>query len=73
MESAVSAKDFDKAQFYREQEQVARENLQFVREKFDVRSSARKVVVVARRDRRGRLEVDRRAARRRSTRTKATS
>ena len=45
MESAVSAKDFDKAQFYREQEQVARENLQFVREKFDVRSSARKVVV----------------------------
>jgi ATP-dependent Clp protease ATP-binding subunit ClpC len=45
MESAVSQKDFDKAQFYREQEQVARENLQFVREKFDVRSSARKVVV----------------------------
>ncbi len=45
MESAVSAKDFDKAQFYREQEQVARENLQFVREKFDVRSSARKVIV----------------------------
>src|SRR5687767_4095796 len=45
MESAVSAKDFDKAQFYREQEQVARENLQFVREKFDVRSSARRVIV----------------------------
>ena len=45
MESAVSRKDFDKAQFFREQEQVARENLQFVREKFDVRSSARKVVV----------------------------
>jgi ATP-dependent Clp protease ATP-binding subunit ClpC len=45
MESAVSQKDFDKAQFYREQEQVARENLQFVREKFDVRSSARRVVV----------------------------
>ena len=45
MESAVSAKDFDKAQFYREQEEVARENLQFVREKFDVRSSARRVVV----------------------------
>src|SRR6186713_1149434 len=45
MENAVSAKDFEKAQFYREQEQVARENLQFVREKFDVRSSARKVVV----------------------------
>ena len=45
MESAVSAKDFDKAQFYREQEQLARENLQTVREKFDVRSSARRVVV----------------------------
>ena len=45
MESAVSTKDFDKAQFYREQEQVARENLQLVREKFDVRSSARRVVV----------------------------
>jgi ATP-dependent Clp protease ATP-binding subunit ClpC len=45
MESAVSAKDFDKAQFYKEQEQVARENLQFVREKFDVRSSTRRVVV----------------------------
>jgi ATP-dependent Clp protease ATP-binding subunit ClpC len=42
MESAVSAKDFDKAQYYKEQEQVARENLQFVREKFDVRSSARR-------------------------------
>jgi ATP-dependent Clp protease ATP-binding subunit ClpC len=45
MESAVSTKDFDKAQFYREQEQVARENLQLVREKFDVRSSSRRVVV----------------------------
>ena len=45
MESAVTAKDFDKAQFYKEQEQVARENLQFVREKFDVRSSARRVIV----------------------------
>src|SRR5918994_2046891 len=45
MESAVSQKDFEKAQFYREQEVTARENLQFVREKFDVRSSARRVVV----------------------------
>src|SRR5471030_1753610 len=45
MESAVSQKDFEKAQFYREQEVAARENLQFVREKFDVKSSARKVVV----------------------------
>jgi ATP-dependent Clp protease ATP-binding subunit ClpC len=45
MESAVSTKDFDRAQFYREQEQVARENLQLVREKFDVRSNARRVQV----------------------------
>jgi ATP-dependent Clp protease ATP-binding subunit ClpC len=45
MESAVSQKDFEKAQFYREQEVTARENLQFVREKFDVKSSTRKIVV----------------------------
>src|SRR6476661_3074401 len=45
MEHAVSAKDFDKAQYYRDQEVAARESLQFVREKFDVRSSARRVVV----------------------------
>src|SRR4029077_14127352 len=51
MESAVSQKDFEKAQFYREQEVTARENLQFVREKFDVKSSARKVVV-------GKAEID---------------
>jgi ATP-dependent Clp protease ATP-binding subunit ClpC len=51
MESAVSQKEFDKAQFYREQEQNARENLQLVREKFDVRSSARRVVV-------GRADID---------------
>ena len=51
MESAVSQKDFEKAQFYREQEVTARENLQFVRERFDVKSSARKVVV-------GKQEID---------------
>src|SRR3984893_10363716 len=51
MESAVSQKDFEKAQFFREQEVTARENLQFVREKFDVKSSARKVVV-------GKAEID---------------
>jgi len=45
MESAVSQKDFEKAQFYREQEVTARENLQFVRQQFDVKSNARKVVV----------------------------
>jgi ATP-dependent Clp protease ATP-binding subunit ClpC len=51
MEHAVSAKDFDRAQYYRDQETAARENLQFVREKFDVRSNARRVVV-------GRAEID---------------
>src|SRR5919202_2252959 len=45
MENAVSQKDFEKAQFYREQEVSARENLQFVREKFDVKASARRVIV----------------------------
>ncbi len=45
MESAVSQKDFEKAQFYREQEVMARENLQCVREKFDVKSNARRIVV----------------------------
>ncbi len=45
MENAVSQKDFERAQFYREQEVSARENLQFVREKFDVKTSARKVIV----------------------------
>src|SRR3990172_1901645 len=51
MESAVSQKDFEKAQFYREQEVTGRENLQFVREKFDVKSTARRVVV-------GKAEID---------------
>jgi ATP-dependent Clp protease ATP-binding subunit ClpC len=51
MESAVSAKDFEKAQFYREQEVTARENLQFVREKFDVKSNNRRVIV-------GKQEID---------------
>ena len=51
MESAVSQKDFERAQFYREQEVMARENLQFVREKFDVKSNARRVVV-------GKAEID---------------
>src|SRR6187397_1355576 len=45
MENAVQTKDFEKAQFYREQEVTARENLQFVREKFEVKNSGRKVVV----------------------------
>ncbi|MFN7977053.1 MAG: ATP-dependent Clp protease ATP-binding subunit [Vicinamibacterales bacterium] len=45
MEQAVSAKDFDRAQYYREQEAAARENLSLVRERFDVRPQQRKVVV----------------------------
>ena len=45
MENAVQTKDFEKAQFYRDQEVTARENLQFVREKFDVKNSGRKVTV----------------------------
>ena len=51
METAVSEKNFEKAQFFREQEVQARENLQFVREKFDVKSSTRRVIV-------GRPEID---------------
>jgi ATP-dependent Clp protease ATP-binding subunit ClpC len=45
MESAVSQKDFERAQFFREQEVMARENLQFVRERFDVASTSRRVSV----------------------------
>jgi len=51
METAVQTKDFETAQFYREQEVTARENLQFVREKFEVKNSGRKVVV-------GKQEID---------------
>src|SRR2546428_9726065 len=51
MESAVSQKDFEKAQFYREQEVTARENLVSIQQRFDVKSSARKVIV-------GKAEID---------------
>ena len=51
MESAVSQKDFERAQFYREQEATARESLQFVREQFDVKTSARRITV-------GKQEID---------------
>src|SRR5206468_5440571 len=51
MESAVSQKDFEKAQFYREQEVTARENLVSIQQRFDVKSSARKVIV-------GKQEID---------------
>ncbi len=45
MESATAKKDYERAQFFREQEVLARENLQFVREKFNVKSGSRKVAV----------------------------
>ncbi|MBA3949772.1 MAG: ATP-dependent Clp protease ATP-binding subunit, partial [Acidobacteria bacterium] len=44
-DAAVSEKNFEKAAFYREQEVQARERMEFVREKFDVASSARRVIV----------------------------
>jgi ATP-dependent Clp protease ATP-binding subunit ClpC len=45
METAVAAKDYQRAEALREQEAVARESLQFVREKFDVKNSSRRVMV----------------------------
>ena len=51
MESAAAQKDYERAAHYRDQEAAARENLQLVREKFDVKSSARRVVV-------GKAEID---------------
>jgi len=41
MENAAAQKDYEKAQFFKEQEVVARESLQYVREKFDVKAGAR--------------------------------
>ena len=51
MESATARKDFDQAQFFREQVALARENLQFVREKFVVKAGEHLVQV-------GRAEID---------------
>ena len=45
MESAAAKKDFEKAQFFKEQEVVARESLQYVRNKFDVQSGAAPIEV----------------------------
>ena len=45
MENATAQKDYERAQFFREQEVLARENLEFVREKFDVKSGAHQVEV----------------------------
>ena len=45
MEHAAAQKDYEKAQFFREQEVTARENLQTVRENFDVKSNTRPILV----------------------------
>ena len=45
MENATAQKDYERAQFFREQEVLARESLQFVREKFDVKNGSHKVEV----------------------------
>ena len=45
METAAAQKDYEKAQFFREQEVLARENLLLVREKFDAKSVARRITV----------------------------
>ena len=45
METAAAQKDYEKAQFFREQEILARENLLLVREKFDAKSVARRITV----------------------------
>ena len=51
METAAARKDFAKAQYFKEQEVVERENLKYVREKFDVRAGSRPVEV-------GKREID---------------
>ena len=45
METATAQNNYERAQFFREQEVLARENLQFVREKFDVTSGGHHVEV----------------------------
>ena len=45
MENAAAQKDYEKAQFFKEQEVIARESLQYVREKFDVKAGSRTVEV----------------------------
>src|SRR5512142_142038 len=45
MDAAVSVRDFERAKYYREQEEAAGENLQYGRERFHVRSSSRRIVV----------------------------
>ena len=45
MENATAQKDYERAKFFREQEVLARENLEFIREKFDVKNGGDKVAV----------------------------
>jgi len=45
MEDATAQKDYERAQFFREQEVLARENLQVIREKFDVKNGGSKAAV----------------------------
>src|SRR5262245_66377032 len=49
MESAISSKDFEKAEHYKNQEQVERENLRNAREKFNI-SETTSMSVVAKSD-----------------------
>ncbi|HYM25351.1 MAG TPA: ATP-dependent Clp protease ATP-binding subunit [Vicinamibacterales bacterium] len=51
MESAAAQKDYARVEHFRDQEQQARESLMQVREKFDVKSASRKVIV-------GKSEID---------------
>ena len=59
MENAAAQKDFEKAQFFKEQEEIARENLQCVREKFDVKAGSRPIEVGKAGCRRGGVHLDR--------------
>jgi ATP-dependent Clp protease ATP-binding subunit ClpC len=45
LETAVYRRDFERAQFYRDQEASARDALQFVRERVEIEASARRVFV----------------------------
>ena len=45
MENATTQKDYERAQFFREQEVLARENLKLIREKFDVKNGGNKAAV----------------------------
>ena len=45
MESAISSKEFEKAEHYKSQEQVERDNLQSIREKFNITETATTGVV----------------------------